>query len=45
VTLPASRLTPYGPRSRILCQYPLVPKYKGKGCTDDAASFGCNTGF
>jgi hypothetical protein len=44
-TLPASRQTPSGPRTRILCQYPLVPKYKGKGSTDDAANFACSTGF
>jgi len=40
-TLPASKQT----RTRILCQYPLVPKYKGKGSTDDAANFACSTGF
>ena len=45
VTLPASRQTPSGPRTRILCQYPLVPKFKGKGSTDDAANFSCSTGF
>jgi feruloyl esterase len=45
MTLPASRQTPTGPRSRILCQYPLVPKYKGSGSTDDAANFSCSTGF
>ena len=44
-TLPASKQTPSGPRTRILCQYPLVPKYKGKGSTDDAANFSCSTGF
>jgi pimeloyl-ACP methyl ester carboxylesterase len=44
-TLPASRQTPDGQRSRILCQYPLVAKYKGKGSTDDAANFSCSTGF
>lgn len=43
--LPASRQTPGGTRTRILCPYPLVPKYKGKGSTDDAASFSCSTGF
>jgi hypothetical protein len=45
VTLPAARQTPAGPRTRILCQYPLVPKYKGSGSTDDAANFTCSTGF
>jgi feruloyl esterase len=33
------------PRSRPLCQYPLVAKYKGTGSTDDAANFVCSTGF
>ena len=28
-------------RTRPLCQYPLVAKYKGSGSTDDAASFAC----
>jgi hypothetical protein len=32
-------------RSRPLCQYPLVAKYKGTGSTDDAANFVCSTGF
>jgi tannase/feruloyl esterase len=32
-------------RSRPLCQYPLVARYKGKGSTDDAASFECRSGF
>ena len=32
-------------RSRPLCAYPLVAKYKGSGSTDDAASFTCSTGF
>jgi|SRR5665213_162738 len=45
VTLPASKQTPSGPRTRILCQYPLVAKYKGNGSTDDAANFSCSTGF
>jgi hypothetical protein len=44
-TLPASKQTPSGPRTRILCQYPPVSKYKGKGNTDDAANFACSTGF
>jgi feruloyl esterase len=43
--LPASRPMPGGTRTRILCQYPLVPKYKGKGSTDDAANFACSAGF
>ena len=28
-------------RSRPLCKYPEVAKYKGSGSTDDAASFTC----
>ena len=32
-------------RSRPLCLYPLVARYKGRGSTDDAASFECRTGF
>ena len=44
-TLPASRQTPAGARTRILCQYPLVAKYKGSGSTDDAANFSCSAGF
>jgi len=28
-------------RTRPLCQYPLVAKYKGSGNTDDASSFAC----
>jgi len=32
-------------RSRPLCAYPLVAKYKGSGSTDAAANFTCSTGF
>lgn len=32
-------------RSRPLCQYPLVAKYKGSGSTDDAKNFACSAGF
>jgi Tannase and feruloyl esterase len=32
-------------RTRPLCQYPLVAKYKGTGSTDDAANFVCSSGF
>jgi feruloyl esterase len=32
-------------RSRPLCQYPLVARYKGTGSTDDAANFACSAGF
>jgi hypothetical protein len=28
-------------RSRPLCKYPLVARYKGKGSTDEAANFAC----
>ena len=28
-------------RSRPLCQYPLVARYKGAGSIDEAASFSC----
>lgn len=28
-------------RSRLLCPYPLVARYKGEGSTDEAASFEC----
>ncbi len=45
VTLPASKPLAAGVRTRFLCQYPLVAKYKGRGSTDDAANFSCSTGF
>jgi hypothetical protein len=46
-TLSATRRDQAGnvTRSRPLCQYPLVAKYKGTGSTDDAANFACSTGF
>jgi feruloyl esterase len=46
-TLPAVRRDQTGAitRSRPLCQYPLVAKYKGSSSTDDAANFACSTGF
>ena len=46
-TLPATRRDQSGgvTRSRPLCQYPLVAKYKGSGSTDDAANFTCRHGF
>lgn len=45
-TLLATRRDPSGStRSRPLCQYPLVAKYKGTGSTDDAANFVCSKGF
>lgn len=46
-TLPAARRDQTGAitRSRPLCQYPQVAKYKGSGSTDDAANFSCSAGF
>jgi feruloyl esterase len=32
-------------RSRPLCAYPLVAKYKGSGSTDEAGNFVCSSGF
>ena len=32
-------------RSRPLCTYPLVAKYKGTGSTDEAVNFACSTAF
>jgi feruloyl esterase len=44
-TLLATRRDQSGTRSRPLCAYPLVAKYKGSGSTDEAANFSCSTGF
>jgi feruloyl esterase len=46
-TLPATRRDDTGKtiRSRPLCQYPLVARYKGKGSTDEASSFECRASF
>jgi len=44
-TLQAVRRDQTGTRSRPLCQYPQVAKYKGSGSTDDAANFSCSSGF
>src|SRR5215472_1190255 len=46
-TLTAARRDASGgiTRSRPLCPYPLVAKYKGSGSTDTAANFVCSTGF
>ena len=46
-TLPAVRRDQSGAvtRTRPLCQYPLVAKYKGTGSTDDAGNFVCSSGF
>ena len=42
----ATGRTPSGaPRTRPVCAYPLVPKFKGSGSTDDAANFTCSAGF
>jgi feruloyl esterase len=30
-------------RTRPLCRYPQVARYKGTGSTDEAASFNCQT--
>ena len=32
-------------RSRPLCPYPLVARYKGRGSTDEAVNFECKAGF
>ena len=32
-------------RTRPLCQYPLVARYRGQGSTDEAANFACAMGF
>jgi feruloyl esterase len=32
-------------RTRPMCQYPLVAKYKGSGSTDAASNFTCSIGF
>jgi feruloyl esterase len=34
-----------GARTRPLCPYPLVARYKGTGSADDAANFACSAGF
>ena len=45
-TLLATRRDPSGAtRTRPLCQYPQVARYKGSGSTDDAANFSCSNGF
>jgi hypothetical protein len=45
--LPATRRDQTGAvtRSRPLCAYPLVAKYKGSGSTDEASNFVCSSGF
>jgi len=44
-TLIATRQAADVTRSRPLCPYPRVAKYKGTGSTDDAANFACSAGF
>jgi len=45
-SLLATRQAQNGPaRTRPICAYPLVAKYKGSGSTDDASNFSCSTGF
>lgn len=46
-TLPAERRDQSGAvvRSRPLCLYPQVARYKGTGSTDSAANFVCSAGF
>jgi feruloyl esterase len=46
-TLAAARRDQAGAitRSRPLCPYPLVARYKGSGSTDDVANFTCSAGF
>lgn len=46
-TLTAARRDQSGAitRSRPLCPFPLVARYKGTGSTGDAANFACSTGF
>jgi feruloyl esterase len=46
-TLAAARRDQAGAitRSRPLCPYPSVAKYKGAGSTDDTSNFVCSTGF
>ena len=45
--LPAARRDPSGTvtRSRPVCAYPLVAKYRGSGSTDEAGNFACSSGF
>jgi hypothetical protein len=32
-------------RTRAMCQYPLVAKYKGSESTDEASNVTCSIGF
>jgi feruloyl esterase len=40
-TILASKVIDGGTRTRPLCPYPSVARWKGVGSTDDAASFVC----
>lgn len=44
-TLTAARQAGGVTRTRPLCQYPLVARYRGTGSIDDAANFTCSPGF
>jgi hypothetical protein len=46
-TLTATRRDQTGKpmRTRPLCRYPLVAKYRGAGSTDEASNFVCSAGF
>jgi len=44
-TLTATRQAAGVTRTRPLCAYPLVARYRGTGSTDDAANFVCSAGF
>jgi feruloyl esterase len=44
-TLPARGNVQGATRTRTLCPYPQVARYKGAGSTDDASNFACGAGF
>jgi hypothetical protein len=44
-TLRATRQVEGVTRTRPLCPYPQVARYRGTGSTDDAANFACAAGF
>jgi hypothetical protein len=44
-TLAATRQAGGVTRTRPLCRYPLVARYRGTGSTDDAANFVCSAAF
>jgi feruloyl esterase len=41
ITATAGPATPWPGRTRPLCRYPAIPRYKGTGSIEDAASFIC----